>query len=360
MRSGVNRAVDPAAVPAPDTEAAAFHASLPGYAPTPLRALPRLAAELGVGEVALKDETDRLGLPAFKVLGASWAVERTLRQRSGEVNTLVAASAGNHGRAVARVARLRGLGCRIFLPARSLAVRRAAIAGEGAEVVVIDGDYETAVARAREAGTEPGTAEIADVGASDAARWVIDGYATLFAEAARQGGHDLILVPVGVGSLAAAAARAGAQAGVTVVGVEPVSAACLTASLRAGRPTRVATPGTAMAGLDCAEVSVVAWPVLRDGIHGTVTVDDAEASAAVAELGDHGLAVGASGAAPLAGLRRLLSDPGSSAVRAAIRLTPDTRVLLIATEGPTDHPGPSDHAASGARRGTGTSVPTQA
>src|SRR5215208_6961458 len=103
-------------------EAAAFHAGLPGYGPTPLRDLPALAAELGLAAVALKDESDRLGLPAFKVLGASWAVERALRERP-EVRTLVAASAGNHGRAVARVAAMRGLPARIFLPARSAAAR---------------------------------------------------------------------------------------------------------------------------------------------------------------------------------------------------------------------------------------------
>ena len=150
----------------------------------------------------------------------------------------MAASAGNHGRAVAHVAAMRGLRCRVFLPARAALARREAIAGEGAEVVVVDGDYEEAVARARAAAREPGVLEIADVGHGGPAHWVIDGYATLFAEAAAQGEHDLVLVPVGVGSLAAAAARFAAHAGARVVGVEPVTAACLTASLRAGRADR--------------------------------------------------------------------------------------------------------------------------
>jgi len=330
----VNRAARAGAVPTPARDAAAFHVALPGYAPTPLRELPALAARLGVATVAVKDESDRLGLPAFKVLGASWAVERALRERPG-IGTLVAASAGNHGRAVARVAALRGLGCRVFLPARAVAARREAIAGEGAEVVVVDGDYEAAVAAARSAAAAPGAAEIADVGASGPAFWVIDGYATLFAEAARQGEHDLILVPVGVGSLAAAAARFAAHAGARVVGVEPVSAACLSASLAAGRPAAVPTPGTTMAGLDCAEVSPAAWPTLRAGINGMVTVGDGEAAAAVRELAGAGMAIGESGAAPLAGLRRLAADPRCTALRDAVGLGPATRVLLIATEGPT-------------------------
>lgn len=335
MRALVNRNVRPGAVPPPNDEARAFHAALAGYRPTPVRELPGIAAELGLGAVGLKDESDRLGLPAFKVLGASWAIERALGERPG-VHTLVAASAGNHGRAVAHVAALRGLGCRVFLPARSVAARREAIAGEGAEVVVVDGTYEDAVAQAAAAGGQPGALEIADVGDSGPASRVIDGYATLFAEAAAQGTFDLILVPVGVGSLAAAAVRFGAAAGVKVIGVEPATAACLTASLAAGEPTEVPTPGTTMAGLDCAEVSTAAWPSLRDGIHGTVTVDDAETHAAMRELAAAGLAIGESGTAPLAALRALATDSGCAELRESVGLGPESRVLLIATEGPTD------------------------
>jgi diaminopropionate ammonia-lyase len=337
VRCLVNPAVDPAAVPRPSTEAAAFHAELPGYRPTPVRDLPAIAADLGLGAVAVKDESDRFGLPAFKVLGAAWAVERALRERP-EIRTLVAASAGNHGRAVAHVAASRGLDCRVFLPARSVPARRAAIAAEGAEVVVVDGTYEEAVARAAAAGAEPGAVELADVGDDGPASWVIDGYATLFAEIAGQTEADVIVVPVGVGSLAAAAARHGAAAGVRVVGAEPAAAACLTASLAAGRPAAVPTPGTSMAGLDCAEVSPAAWPSLRAGIHGTVTVDDAEAEGAVRALEAAGLAIGHSGAAPLAALRALALAPECEPLRSAVGLGPTSRVLLTATEGRTDLP----------------------
>jgi diaminopropionate ammonia-lyase len=144
MRAVINPALDTDTVPAPSDDAAAFHRALSGYAPTPVHQLDAIASELGVAAVQVKDESTRLGLPAFKILGASWAVERALRDEPA-VHTLVAASAGNHGRAVARVAAMRGLACRVFLPERSLAVRREAIAAEGAEVVVVDGTYEDAV-----------------------------------------------------------------------------------------------------------------------------------------------------------------------------------------------------------------------
>src|SRR4051794_18832466 len=332
----VNPAADPRAVPAPSDEARAFHASLPGYAPTPLRDLPAVAAEVVVAAVALKDESHRLRLPGVKVLGGSWGGEGAPRGRGDGGDTLLTASAGNHGRAVAHVAAMRGLRCRVFLPERAAVARREAIAREGAEVVVVDAAYEEAVARARAAAAEPGVLEIADVGHGGPAHWGVDGYATLFAEAAEQGDHDVVVVPVGVGSLAAAAVRFAARAGARVVGVEPETAACLTASLRAGRPVAVDTPGTTMAGLDCAEVSAGAWPDLRAGIRGTVTVADGEVAGAVRELAGAGLRIGECGAAPLVALRRLASEPRCAALRDAAGLGPDTRVLLVATEGPTD------------------------
>jgi diaminopropionate ammonia-lyase len=319
----VNEHYAPATVPPPVTDALSFHRTLPGYEATPVRQLPAVARALGIAAVLVKDESSRLGLPAFKILGASWAVERALRDGPA-ATTLVAARAGNHGRAVARAAAMRGLRCRIFLPARALPVRRAAIEGEGADVVVVDGSYEDAVAAAETEAQRPGAVLIADVGAEGPPEWVIDGYATLFEEARAQADYDVLVVPVGVGSLAAAAARHGAAAGVTVIGVEPETAACLTASLAAGRPTEVETPGTAMAGLDCAAVSDAAWPSLRAGIRGTVLVSDDETRAAMADLDASGLAIGESGAAPLAALRHVAPE-----------LAPSSRVLLVATEGRT-------------------------
>jgi diaminopropionate ammonia-lyase len=334
MTTAANSAVDPAAVPPPSDEAAAFHRSLPGYAPTPVHRLDRIAEDLGLATVHVKDESDRLGLPAFKILGASWAIERLLREEPA-THTLVAASAGNHGRAVAHAAALRGLTCRIFLPARSVPVRRMAIADEGADVVVVDGTYEDAVDVAEQAAQADGVALISDVGGGGPAEWVIDGYATLFAEATAQATYDLIVVPVGVGSFAAAAARHAAQVGAAVVGVEPVTAACLTASLLNGAPTAVPTPGTTMAGLDCAEISPAAWPTLQRGIAGTVTVTDAEAAAAMRDLEAVGLSVGESGAAALAGLRNLRLDAQRIDLGERLATGANTRVLVVATEGIT-------------------------
>ena len=65
--------------------------------------------------------------------------------------TLMAATDGNHGRAVARVARWFGLDARIFVPSFVSPGRRQAIEAEGAELVVVDGVYDAAVDAALEA-----------------------------------------------------------------------------------------------------------------------------------------------------------------------------------------------------------------
>jgi diaminopropionate ammonia-lyase len=120
-----------------------------------------------------------------------------------------------------------------------------------------------------------------------------------------------------------------------VIGVEPATAACLTASLAAGEPTAVTNPGTVMAGLDCSEISPTAWPTLASGIAGMVTVSDSEAQSAMGELAAEGLTIGECGAATLAALRAFAGDPECAELRAAVALGSTSRVLLIATEGLT-------------------------
>ena len=257
---------------------------------------------------------------------------------------LVAASSGNHGRAVARAAALRGLESRIFLPASSGPGRAALIASEGAEVVRIDGTYEEAVAlAAAAAAADHATALVDDATytlVDGPPAWVIDGYSTLFREVVAQepAAFDLVLVPGGVGSFAASAVRWAAHADPSpvVVVVEPATAACIGASLAAGETVAVPTPGTTMAGLDCATPSAVAWPTLRDGLAGAIAVTDAEAHQAMRDLAAVGITSGDSGAATLAALRALARDGPCEDLRATVGLAPGSRVLLVSTEGASD------------------------
>jgi diaminopropionate ammonia-lyase len=319
----------------PPEQVRAFHAGLPGYAPTALTELPALAAELGVGRVLVKDETDRLGLPAFKVLGASWAVHRTLRHSTPD--RLVTATDGNHGRAVARTARLLGLGAHVVIPEVVPPAAVAAIAEEGAEVAVIPGDYDEAVRRAADLAAEPGSLLVQDTawpGYTQIPGWIVEGYSTLFGELDEQvaGPPDLVVVPVGVGSLAQAAVThcRSCPDGPSVLAVEPDTAACVLASLVADQPVTVPTGHTVMAGLNCGTPSDLAWPVLRGGLDAAVAVTDRAAADAARDLAALGVPAGACGAATLAGARAALSDPGR---RADLALPADATVVLLCTEG---------------------------
>ncbi|CAN5841558.1 diaminopropionate ammonia-lyase [soil metagenome] len=335
-----------------------FHERLDGYVPTPLRRVDALAESLGVAEVWVKDEAWRLGLPAFKVLGASWATYRLLEQRRGRVFepwssiadlrdqvaemgglTLVAATDGNHGRAVARMAKLLGLASRIRVPAGTVAARVDAIAAEGAEVTVSGGGYDDAVAEVA-AWADDKTLVVSDTsweGYMDVPAWIIDGYSTIFAEAAEQfaeagsPGPTVVTVPVGVGAFAAAAVtayRRPGQAPVLVAAVEPVDAACVMASAIAGEViTLDGEQHSIMAGLNCGTPSPIAWPAVSQGTDVFVTVTDDEARSAMRALAGVGVVAGESGAASYAGAVQLA---------AAGRLGASDRLLLLSTEGATD------------------------
>jgi diaminopropionate ammonia-lyase len=310
---------------------------MPGYAVTPLVELPSLAVELSVGRLLIKDESSRMGLPAFKVLGASWASHQALQRNPGA--ELVTATDGNHGRAVARMARHFGVAATVFVPDVMMPETADLIRAEGAEIVRLDVGYDEAVrAAAAYAAQSNARALVQDTaweGYSEVPSWIVDGYQTLLEEIDDQLGitPDLVAVPVGVGSLAEAVVRYHRRPNAShpsVLSVEPDTAACVLTSLAAGEPVTVPTGATVMAGLNCGTVSASAWPVLRAGCDAAVTVTDDETRRAVADLGALGISSGPSGAATLAGVRAALGDP---ARRTALNIPDDAVVVLLSTEG---------------------------
>ena len=353
---------------------------------------------LGVGQVLVKDESNRLGLPAFKILGAAWAVYRALEKRAEEATegragkrgrcfasvtaarpghaevcpsgvfepwstveelakrlaflkplTLVTATDGNHGRGVAHVAALFGFGPGFSFRLGPLEARIDGIASEGALVEVVDGTYDDAVLRAaREANDR--CLVISDTswpGYEEIPRWVMEGYSTMLWEIddqlARLGEKDadLLAVPFGVGALAAAVVRhycdRKPNESPKILSVEPLHAACMLAAMEAGEIVTVPGPhDSIMAGLNCGRVSITAWPIVSTGIDAFIAISDERAGEAMRALARVGIVAGETGAASLAGLIELLTGAESARHRDALGINERSRALVLVTEGATD------------------------
>ncbi len=339
----------------PETPAALLR-NCPVHAPTPLLNLPRLAASLGVAALLAKDEGRRM-LGSFKALGGAYAGLRALARATGlpiaalldpalprlRLPTLVCASDGNHGLAIAAAARLAGAQARVFLPAIVPEARIARIVAKGADIVRVPGSYDDAVLAAADAAREDGALLVADTGedpGDPVVRDVMAGYAVIAEEIAAQLAATVapthLFVQAGVGGLAGAMAdglHAFLAPPACVVVVEPDGAACVAPALRAGRPVRIGgTLDTAAEMLSCGEASAPALAVLLRHEAKAVTVPEAALMKAPTLLLQHGgPATTPSGAAGLAGLCHALADP---ALARFLDLGPASRVLLLVTEAP--------------------------
>jgi diaminopropionate ammonia-lyase len=349
--------------PASMEQAAQTIARWPGYAPTPLVELARWAATFDVAALTVKHEGGRFGVGSFKALGPPYALACTLARRLGrDVDavasgaaregagrfTAVAATSGNHGRALAWGAARIGCAATIFMPAHTSAGREAAIRGFGACVVRVPGDFPASLAAARAAASRPDHVLIADVPFDDAdtvPRDTILGYATLARELAAQTPAPLthVFVAAGIGSLVAAVAaglrHARGAAAPLVVAVEPLASDAVRRSIAAGAPVRIAgAMHSVMDGLVVDAVSPAAWPILRDALDAGLAIPDADAIATLrdAARGRHGdapLEIGETGIAALAGA---VAAARVADVRRALGIGPASRLLAIACEGVTD------------------------
>lgn len=340
-----------------------------GERPTPLHALPALAAELGVGAVHVKDEGVRLGLGSFKALGGAYAVFRLvldeasrLLGRSVELEalatpevralatamTFACATDGNHGRSVAQGAAIVGARSVVFVHAGVSDQRVAAIARFGAEMVRAPGSYDQSVAEAAEVSARQGWTLVSDTswpGYERIPGLVMQGYSVIAREALRRlaGPPTHVFVQAGVGGVAAAIAGhlalvLGEQRPTFIV-VEPERAACLYESAKAGHSVKL-TPGepTVMAMLECHEPSLTAWRVLSRVADAFMTIGEDDAIAVMNRLArpvgkDPAIIAGESGGVGLGGLIRAVDTAAS---RAALGLDAKSRVLVINTEGATD------------------------
>ena len=343
----------------------------PGYAPTPLREMDRLADELGLAGILYKDESGRFGLGSFKALGGAYAVMRVLAgqmdqcavsdirtgmHRQAVANMVVsAATDGNHGRSVAWGAQQAGCRCRIYIHRDVSLGRQRAMEEMGAEVVRTAGDYDDSVRVCARVSAQHGWHVVSDTsypGYDQIPRDVMAGYGVMAAEIltevpALTPAPSHLILQAGVGGLAAAfCARIWLQLGTNmpkVIIVEADRAPSLLASARAGALQTVAIEQeTIMAGLSCGEVSPLAWDVLHRCTDHFVTMADDLVPSAMRCLASGKLGGGAieGGECATPGLLTLIAIARDGAhdrrLRREFGLDETSRVLLIGSEGATD------------------------
>jgi diaminopropionate ammonia-lyase len=357
--------------------ARAFHRQIPGFHMSPLKALPHLAELLGLGGIWIKDESARLSLNSFKVLGGSFAIYQIIRRKLDAMDramsfrelmdpeirrrlgamTFAAATDGNHGRGVAWAATQLGFKCVIYVHENTTRERIRAIERNGARVEVIKGTYDDAVRRINEDAARNGWEVVSDTsweGYEDIPRWVMQGYTSMLSETQEQmAGQGLvgpthIFVQAGVGALAAATIGFyyqlfGADRPCTIV-VEPARAACIYESVRMGDGHCHNFPGdlnTIMAGLACGDPSPLAWRILWNCADVFARCPDYVAARgmrvyAVPMADDPFIVSGESGAVTLGALMRVMEGPHIQPLRDSLKLGTDSQVLLINSEGNTD------------------------
>ena len=309
----------------------------PKYKPTPL-----LKKSVQNNSIWIKDETDRMGLGAFKALGGVYAVGSIIAKTQNlpiktdsffldefkscaRKITFVCASAGNHGLAVAAGAEIFGAKARIHLSdtvPEDFALR---LKHKNAEVVRSGANYEESIEAAIKDAYDSGAIHLADgswPGYIEPPRLVMEGY-TIMAKELREEFEHLndwpthVYLQAGVGGFAAAMAfeiRKSWRVQPEILIVEPDAAPCLKESIKHRKILTVEGPVSDMGRLDCKTPSLLAFEILSSAANDFCLITEEQAQDAVRLAGELGLATSPSGAAGLAALLANSDEDASSLV----------------------------------------------
>jgi ectoine hydrolase len=328
---------------------------------TPLIELPKLSSLLKIKNLLIKDESNRRGLNSFKVLGVSYAINELIKKGELKIgDTVTTMTDGNHGLAIASVARTRELNAVIFVPKNTVKHRVNVIKNQGAKVVVVDGTYDYAVEFVKQQAKINNWFLIADhswENYTNIPQNIMIGYTTIFQEAFYQASIKLqvithIFIQVGVGGLAGACAawcekeriRRNNSKYPKLICVEPMDADCLLESAQNQcLSTCKGNTDSIMAGLNCGTPSLIAWPLLNDTVDVFMAIGDEWAKESMRVLKhsnppDQPIIAGESGVGGLAGLLSLLlkDNDVSNNLKSLLCLDEKSVILCVNTEGATN------------------------
>lgn len=314
-----------------DGEEFEFHKALPGYSPVPVLPLLHKPEILSNLNIIVKDESRRFHLKAFKALGASYAIFKFLSQHDGEF-TFCTATDGNHGRAVAWASSLNKMKSIVFVPGGTDEKVISNIRSEGAEIIIVNSDYDDTVKAAKKFSEDTGAILVQDTsfdGYTETPTNIMKGYLTQLRESEIII-PDVVILQAGVGTWAAAVIlyylKYFPERLPKFVIVEPKQAACCFESANAGKPVKASGNfKTIMAGLNCGTPSLTAFEVLRNYADYFVAIPDSFISEAIQIYETNNIESGKTGASGLAGLLAIAKDSDI--------LNGDEKVLVFNSEG---------------------------
>ena len=337
-----------------NSESLNFHKSLDNYNSSPLVNLKSLSKKLNINNLFVKDESNRFGLNAFKVLGASYAIHHILKDEPN-ISVFCTATDGNHGKAVAWATKKYNKKCIVYVPRNTTGLRIKAISKAGAKVYKLNMNYEETCNYARLMSSENNWKLVQDTSWDNyeyIPSLIMSGYLTHFAEIEHQldlnykTKIDIIFLQCGVGSWAASCIwyflNKYKVNRPKIVTVEPTQSAGVFESFKKG--ARITPKGnfkTIMAGLNCGIPSKNAWNIIKSGCDASIKISDDYVIKATRQYyypkeSDNRIISGESGSAGLAGLLKCLTNTGFNKLRDHINLNENSNVLLFNTEGATD------------------------
>ncbi len=229
------------------------------------------------GSIYLKCE-NRQKTGSFKIRGASNKIASLVEQ--GQLQSVVASSAGNHAQGVAYAAKKFGIPATIVMPESAPIAKVQATEGYGAKVVLSGSCYDDAYTKAREICDSEGATFLHPYNDVD----VIAGQGTLGIEILGDlPTVDLILVPAGGGGLLSGVAAAVKQLNprVRVCGVQAEGANAIARSFREKRLVTTETASTIADGIAVKAPGDITVDIINQYVDDVVTVSDREISSAI-------------------------------------------------------------------------------
>src|SRR4029077_14288720 len=193
---------------------------------------------------------------------------------------VIAASAGNHGMALAFHSQRLKIAATIVMPLHAPLIKVSRVRQYGAQTVLHGTDYDTAFAEAQRFSREKGLSLIH--GFNDP--WVVAGQGTIGLELYEQNPDlNAVVVPVGGGGLIAGIGLVlkTINPKIRIIGVQAEALPSMKAALEKGRPILLPPAMTIATGIAVREVGKTTLALVKSYVDGIVTVNEGEIANAV-------------------------------------------------------------------------------